>query len=69
MAGGGNYLDMFHPRVRQTRGYKVRGPMNVARVGRLRADAGDAEELLQLIQEAFLVGFDESTRGWRHLPL
>ena len=34
-----------------------------------RADAGDAQESLQLVEEAVLIVFDEGVGGLGHTPL
>jgi len=36
---------------------------------RQRADAGDAEEVFQLREEAILIGFDKRVSGERHTSL
>ena len=48
---------------------EMRGFRDILGVGWQGADAGDAEELLQLIQEAVLMLINEGLGGWRHSPL
>jgi hypothetical protein len=53
----------------QAGGDEIRRALNVRDVLRQRADAGDAEEVLQLREETILVGFDERVSGERHTSL
>ena len=52
-------FDVLHADVAQTVGYELGGPVDIAAMFRQSADAGNAEELLQLFEEAVLVGLYE----------
>ncbi len=60
---------MLQARGRQTGRDESRGALDVGGVIGKSADAGDAEELLQLVQETVLVLFNKNTGGRRHIPL
>ena len=57
------------PAARQTVGDELGGALDVGGVLGQSADAGDAQELLQLVQETVLVLFNVSIGGRRHIPL
>jgi hypothetical protein len=60
---GGDDVDILHAGTAQTFGHEMRGAGDVRLVFGKRADTGDAEELLQLFEEAVLVLLDKNI-GW-----
>ncbi len=69
MARGSDNLDVLQTRSRQTGRHELRRALNVGGMIGKSADAGDAKELLQLVEETVLVFLNENTSGWRHFPL
>ena len=66
IARGGDDLDIFNAGTAQTFSDKMRGCGDVRLVFGERADAGDAEEVLQLLKEAVLVLLDKGIGGAVH---
>jgi hypothetical protein len=55
MSLGGNDLDVFHADATQFTGYVVGGLLNVGLVLFESADAGNAEEIFEFVQETLLI--------------
>ena len=66
IARGGNDLDVFQARAAQAFGHKLRGGSDVGLVLGKRADAGDAEEILEFFEQAVLVLLDKNIGGAVH---
>ena len=69
MTAGLDDLDVFQFRFVQAFGDELRGTLNIGDVFGERADAGDAEKILQLGEQANFVRFDKRISGEGHNPL
>jgi hypothetical protein len=63
---GGDDLDILDPRGSQTFSHKRRGRIDIGSMLRESADAGDAEELFQFLQQTLFVRFDKAIGGGGH---
>jgi len=66
MLGGGDDLDILHAHVAQAVGHELRGALDIAAVLGQRADAGNAQELLQLFEEPAVILFDKCVCSFGH---
>ena len=66
MAGGGNHLHVLHAHSAQSAGDELGGAADVGGVIGQGTDAGNAEELLQLVEEARAVRLDKDVGSLRH---
>jgi hypothetical protein len=66
VSGGLDDLDILQLRGVQAGSHKLRGSLDVWNVLGKRADAGDAEEVLQLGEQPVLIGFNKRVRGEGH---
>jgi hypothetical protein len=63
MAGGGNNLDVIQPNRAKAGRDELGRPFHVGGVIGLRADAGNAQELLQLFEQTIFMQLDECVSG------
>ena len=66
MSGGLDHLDVFHFRVVQAGSDECRRALDIGDVLGKRADAGDAEEVLQLGEQPVFMRFDKRVCGEGH---
>ena len=66
IARGGNDFDIFQTRAAEALSHKLRGGRDVGLVLRKRADAGNAEEILEFFEQAVLVLLDKNIGGAVH---
>ena len=69
MASGFNDLDILQPGGAQMIGDKLGRALNVFRMFGERADAGDAQEILEFFKESFLILRDELIGAGGHTPM
>ena len=62
-------LDVFELSVAHGLRDEFGGASNVSLMFGRGGDAGDAQELLELLQQAVFIGFDERLSRKRHIPL
>ena len=69
MLGGGNDLDIFETRRFHAVGDELGGALDVGNVFRQSADAGDAQEGLQFVEETRFILLYEEVSGLGHTLL
>jgi len=69
MFRGGNDFDIFESRMAEAIGDESGGAVDVRSMLGEGADAGNAEEFFQFVEEAIFILFDEGIGGLRHASL